>query len=122
MPTNAQNIFSCSCEHNYGKSFVEFKKHSHSGEPHEWTDGDSFRVLIQPMTDASATLYRLDPDTLTEAEFETLLNNFDGQLSIFSEIRFYCHPAHLHPFHRRLLSDTTLAEKVGMITHLSEIV
>ena len=66
--------------------------------------------------------YEKDPDTLTEAEFETLRNNFDEQLSTFSEIRFYCHPGRLHPFHRRLLSETTLAEKVRMITHLSEIV
>ena len=66
--------------------------------------------------------YEKDPDTLTEAEFETLRNNFDEQLSAFSEIRFYCQPRRLHPFHRLLLSETTLAEKVRMITHLSEIV
>lgn len=66
--------------------------------------------------------YEKNPDTLTEAEFETLRKNFNEQLSTFSEIRFYCQPGDLHPFHRRLLSETTLAERVKMITDLSEIV
>ena len=65
--------------------------------------------------------YEKDPDTLTEAEFETLRKNFDELLATFSEIHFYYHPGGLHPFHRRLLRETTLAEKVSLFTHLSEI-
>ena len=65
--------------------------------------------------------YEKDPSTLTEAEFQALRSNFDEQLATFSEIRFY-YPDSLHPFHRRLLGETTLAEKVKIITHLSEIV
>jgi hypothetical protein len=65
--------------------------------------------------------YEKDPDTLTEAEFETLRKNFDEQLSTFSEIHFY-HPGSLHPFHRRLLRETILAEKVSLFTDLREIV
>ena len=65
--------------------------------------------------------YEKNPDTLTEAEFEALRKNFDEQLSTFSEIRFYHEPGDLHPFHRRLLRETTLAEKVTLFTDLSEI-
>jgi hypothetical protein len=65
--------------------------------------------------------YEKNPDTLTEAEYETLRKNFDEQLSIFSDIRFYHQPGQLHPFHHRLLRETTLAEKVSLFTHLSEI-
>lgn len=65
--------------------------------------------------------YEKDPDMLTEAEFEALRKNFDEQLSTFSDIRFYNASGDLHPFHRRLLLETTLAEKVTLFTHLSEV-
>ena len=71
-------------------------------------------------SDITHEWYEKDPDTLTETEFETLRKNFDEQLSTFSEIRFY-HPGDLHPFHRRLLRETTLAERISLFTDLSEI-
>jgi hypothetical protein len=65
--------------------------------------------------------YEKNPDTLTEAEYETLRSNFDEQLATFSKIFFY-YPDEVHPFHRRLLDETALADRVKMITQLSEIV
>jgi hypothetical protein len=65
--------------------------------------------------------YEKDPDTLTEAEFEALRKDFDEQLAAFGEICFYHEPGSLHAFHRRLLRETTLAEKASLFTDLNEI-
>jgi hypothetical protein len=65
--------------------------------------------------------YEKDPNTLTEAEFSTLLANFDSALSPYSEIFFYYNPGRFHPVYARLLRQTALAARVKQITHLWDI-
>lgn len=58
---------------------------------------------------------------MTEAEFSTLLRDFDEKLSGYSEIHFYHNPGRFHPLYARLLDQSALTCRVKKITHLWEV-
>jgi hypothetical protein len=66
--------------------------------------------------------YEKDPDTVTEQEFENLVNDFDQKLREYDEIWFYYNPGRFHPLYERLLQETNLRYKVKRFTHIREIV
>ena len=66
--------------------------------------------------------YEKDPDTVTEQEFENLVNDFDQKLWEYDEIWFYYNPGRFHPLYERLLQETNLRGKVKRFTHIREIV
>ena len=71
------------------------------GEEHEW--------------------YEKSPDTVTEEEFNILLNNFDDKLRQYDEIWFYYNPGRFHPLYKRLIQETKLKDKIKRFTHVREI-
>jgi hypothetical protein len=66
--------------------------------------------------------YEKDPDTVTEQEFENIVNDFDQKLREYGEIWFYYNPGRFHPLYERLLQETNLRDKVKRFTHIREIV
>lgn len=66
--------------------------------------------------------YEKDPDTVTEAEFDELVKDFDTHLRPFDKIMFYYNPGRFHRLYRRLIGTTGLREKVKLFSHLHEIV
>jgi hypothetical protein len=65
--------------------------------------------------------YEKHPATVTELEFQALLQNFDASLARFERIFFYHNPGRFHPLYDRLLRETSLADRVQRITHLTDI-
>ena len=65
--------------------------------------------------------YEKAPNTVTEAEFSSLLRDFDEKLGPYSEILFYHNPGRFHPLYARLLEHSQLRERVKKITHWWEI-
>ena len=65
--------------------------------------------------------YEKDPNTITEHEFNILLDDFNSKLKKFDEIYFYHNPSRFHPLYRNLLDKTILRNKIKFITHLNEI-
>ncbi len=65
--------------------------------------------------------YEKDPNKVTEAEFLTLLQDFDEKLAGYSEICFYYNPGRFHPLYARLLDRIVLADRVKRMTHLGDI-
>jgi len=65
--------------------------------------------------------YEKDPDTVTDAEFKTLLDDFNQQLRGYDQILFYHNPGRFHPFYRKLTQETQLRDRVRLFSHLSEI-
>jgi hypothetical protein len=65
--------------------------------------------------------YDQSPDTVTEHEFENLLDNFDLKLRDYDEIWFYYNPERFHPLYERLLQRTKLKGKVKRFSNVSEI-
>lgn len=66
--------------------------------------------------------YEKDPDSVTDAEFNGLLDDFNQHLRAYDEIMFYHNPGRFHPLYRRLTQETHLRSRVTLFTHLSEIV
>lgn len=66
--------------------------------------------------------YEKDPNTVAEFEFKALLSDFDGRLQGYDEIWFYYNPGRFHPLYRRLISESSLANRITRFTHLEQIV
>jgi hypothetical protein len=65
--------------------------------------------------------YEKDPDTITEQEFNNLVEDFDQQLQNYDEIWFYYNPGRFHPLYERLLQKTKLKARIIRFTYISEI-
>jgi hypothetical protein len=65
--------------------------------------------------------YEKDPDTVTEQEFDVLVEDFDKQLQNYDEIWFYHNPGRFHPLYGKLLAIIKLKDKVTLFTHIKEI-
>jgi hypothetical protein len=65
--------------------------------------------------------YEKSPDTVTDQEFEDLLNDFDRKLQDYDEIWFYHNPSRFHGLYQRLLQETSLQDKVKLFSHHREI-
>ena len=66
--------------------------------------------------------YDKHPDTVTPEEFERLVNDFDENLDPYDEIWFYYNPGRFHPLYDRLLTRSSLEDRITRFTHISEIV
>jgi len=65
--------------------------------------------------------YEKSPSTVTQKEFNTLMNDFDTKLAKYNEVFFYYNPGRYHPLYARLLKSSKLAPRIKEITHLHEI-
>jgi hypothetical protein len=65
--------------------------------------------------------YEKSPDRVTPDEFTRLRENFDSCLCEYDEIYFYHNPGRFHRLYKKLLSESTLSERIHLISHLSEI-
>jgi len=66
--------------------------------------------------------YEKDPSKVTEQGFRTLLLDFDAKLHQYDDIWFYCNPGRFHPLYKRLLSESSLTERIARFTHIRDIV
>ena len=66
--------------------------------------------------------YEKDPNTVTESEFQALLDNFEAALAPFDEIHFYYNPGRFHGLYQRLIESSALAARIRCVSHLREIV
>jgi hypothetical protein len=66
--------------------------------------------------------YEKDPGKVTDHEFQVLLADFGSKLVDFDEIFFYRNPGRFHPLYKRLVRETSLRDRIRLISHLSEIV
>ncbi|MGB2697922.1 MAG: hypothetical protein WBD28_08730 [Candidatus Zixiibacteriota bacterium] len=66
--------------------------------------------------------YDKHPDTVTEQEFENLVDDFDQKLREYDEIWFYYKPRRFHRLYEKLLQGTNLKDKVKRFTCIDEIV
>lgn len=66
--------------------------------------------------------YEKSPDSVTEQEFRTLLENFNTSLKDFGEIHFY-RPSQIyfHGLYRRLLRETSLADRIKIFSSIFDI-
>ncbi len=65
--------------------------------------------------------YEKNPDTVTPAEYERLIDNFEQRLSKFDEIWFYHNPGRFHPLYDRLLKEVKVKGKITLFTHKNQI-
>src|SRR5690242_15456948 len=65
--------------------------------------------------------YEKSPDSVSDEEFDSLVKNFDKQLSGYKTIYFYHHPGRFHRLYRRLLEFTNLKSNVVLIRSVSRI-
>lgn len=66
--------------------------------------------------------YEKSPDSVTEAEYKKLLANFDDRLREYNHISFYRpSPVYFHSLYRRILRDSTLADRIQIISSISKI-
>jgi hypothetical protein len=56
--------------------------------------------------------YEKDPDTVTEDEFNKLVDDFEEELQDYDEIWFYHNPRFFHSLYRRLLETVDLRQKL----------
>jgi hypothetical protein len=66
--------------------------------------------------------YEKDPRKVTDREFQALVADFNSRLIDFDQIYFYRNPGRFHPLYQRLLRETSLRDRISLISHLSEIV
>ena len=66
--------------------------------------------------------YEKSPDSVTPAQFQKLVKDFDSRLRTYSEICFYRHPKRFHKLYRRLLRKTRLKHKVRRFGRVNLIV
>ncbi len=66
--------------------------------------------------------YNKDPDTVTPAEYECLIENFEQRLSKYEEIWFYYNPGRFHPLYEKLLKEAKVEGKITLFTHKNQIV
>ncbi len=66
--------------------------------------------------------YEKDPGTISEHEFKNLLGDFDRKLQVYDQIWFYHNPGRFHRLYQRLLTETSLRDRIRSFTHLKEIV
>lgn len=72
-------------------------------------------------SDEKNSWYEKNPNTVTEQEFDVLVENFNSKLAKYDKIYFYYNPGRFHSLYKRLLSMVNLKERIVFITHLSEI-
>ena len=65
--------------------------------------------------------YEKHPDTVTQEEFDEIVNDFDTKLESFDEIVFYVRKASFHPFYGKVLDATTHSSKVRTFDQVGEI-
>ena len=62
--------------------------------------------------------YEKAPEDVTEAEFRSLVEDFDAKLAAFERILFYHEPDRLHALYRRIIEASALSDRIEMFTDL----
>ena len=65
--------------------------------------------------------YEKHPDTVTPQEEELIIKDFNHKLGSYDEIFFYARSDAFHPFYKRVLDKTALANRVRIIQHIEMI-
>ena len=65
--------------------------------------------------------YEKHPDTVTEAEFQHLISDFDTKLKPYSEIWFYRHRGWFHPFYQKIIHHSALSNRIKLFSHIQNI-
>jgi len=65
--------------------------------------------------------YEKHPSTVTDAELEGLIHNFEQRLEQYDEIFFYYHPGRFHKLYKRILQSVHPGGNVIPFIHLSQI-
>lgn len=65
--------------------------------------------------------YEKHPDTVTQAEEDAVIQDFDNKLNHYNEIWFYVRPDSFHPFYQRVLKKTALASRVQVFQDVHQI-
>ena len=73
------------------------------------------------LSDECRTWYEKHPDTVTDEEEAHVLESFSDKLSAYAEIFFYVRPSSCHPFYRRILRRTSLADRVQTFQDIGRI-
>ena len=63
----------------------------------------------------------MNPNKVTEKEFDELVRQFDESLRQFDKIYFYYNPGRFHKLYKRLLETSKLKSRINLITHLNDI-
>ena len=65
--------------------------------------------------------YEKHPDTVTPEEEEGVIKDFNKKLNSYDEIFFYVRPESFHPFYKRVLDKTVLADIVQILQTIESI-
>jgi hypothetical protein len=65
--------------------------------------------------------YDKAPDHVTETGFRDLVADFDRKLHGFDEIWFYYNPSRFHSMYDRLITNSSLRDRITRFTHLGQI-
>ena len=66
--------------------------------------------------------YEKNPNTVSQKEFNDLLNDFDQKLQKYDEIYFYYNPGRFHSLYKRLITQSKLKDKIKLFSHIAEII
>jgi hypothetical protein len=72
-------------------------------------------------SDAKYNWYDKAPDDVSESDFRDLVADFDRKLHGFDEIWFYYNPSRFHPLYDRLITDSSLRDRITQFTHSRQI-
>jgi hypothetical protein len=73
------------------------------------------------MPDERHSYYEKAPASVTAEEEAIILHGFDQRLAGYDEIWFYIRPQTFHPFYERVLSSSSLADRVQRFEDLEQI-
>ena len=65
--------------------------------------------------------YEKHPDTVTEEEYQELLDNFNQKLNKYDRIYFHYNQVRFHKLYKRLLDETALKERIILFNHVADI-
>jgi hypothetical protein len=65
--------------------------------------------------------YSKPPDTVTPAEAAKIIADFNTRLKDYQEIFFYVRPETFHPFYKKVLTTTALADRIQLFEDLDAI-
>jgi hypothetical protein len=66
--------------------------------------------------------YEKHPNSVTDGQFWALARDLDEKLERYNEIWFYRNPGRFHPLYGRLLTATTVRDRVTLFSRVAEIV
>ncbi len=65
--------------------------------------------------------YDKHPNSVTEKEFQVLVNDFEEKLRNYDKILFYHNPGRFNNLYKRLLKESDISERIELFSHKSKI-